>query len=81
MPNLKITTESEVIRWIRAKATAKDTSVALLAGELLKERMRAEQGYEAAKQRFLSGKPRILSGEPYPSRDELCGRSRRGAGE
>ena len=58
MPNLTITAEE-------------NTSVARLVGDLLKERMRAERGYQAAKRRFLGVKARVLSSGPYPSRDEL----------
>ena len=59
----------------RVKAAEEHTSVARLVGELLKERMRTERGYQAARRRFLGAKPRILSGGPYPSRDELRDRS------
>jgi hypothetical protein len=75
MPNLTITAEEEVLRWARVKAAEENTSVARLVGDLLKERMRAERGYQAAKRHFLGVKPRVLSGGPYPSRDELHDRS------
>ena len=75
MPNMTITAEEDVLRWARVKAAAENTSVARLVGDLLKERMRAEHGYPAAKRRFLGVKPRILSSGPYPSRDELHDRS------
>ena len=75
MPNLTITAEEEVLRWARVKAAEENTSVARLVGGLLKERMQAERGYQAAKRRFLGMKPRILSSGPYPSRDELHDRS------
>jgi len=71
MPNLTITAEEEVLRWARVKAAEENTSVARLVGDLLKERMRAERGYQAAKRRFLGVKARVLSSGPYPSRDEL----------
>ena len=71
MPNMTITADEEVLRWARVKAARENTSVARLIGDLLKERMRAERGYQAAKRRFLGAKPRILSSGPYPSRDEL----------
>lgn len=75
MPNLTITAEEEVLRWARVKAAEENTSVARLVGELLKERMRAEHGYQTAKRRFLSAKPRVLSRGRYPSRDELHDRA------
>ena len=71
MPNMTITAEEEVLRWARVKAAEENTSVARLVGDLLKERMRAERGYQAAKRRFLGTKPRVLSRGSYPSRDEL----------
>jgi hypothetical protein len=78
MPKLTITADEEVLRWARVKAAEEHASVARLVGELLKERMRTERGYQAAKRRFLGAKPRILSSGPYPSRDELRDRSRSG---
>ena len=71
MPNMTITADEEVLRWARVKAAEENTSVARLVGDLLKERMRAERGYQVAKRRFLGAKPRVLSSGPYPSRDEL----------
>jgi hypothetical protein len=75
MPNMTITADEEVLRWARVKAAENDTSVAQLVGEMLKERMRADRGYETAKRRFLAVKPRVLSQGPYPARDELHDRS------
>ena len=76
MPNMTITAEEEVLRWARGKAAEENTSVARLVGDLLKERMRADQGYQGAKRRFLGMKPRVLSGGSYPSRDEVHDRHR-----
>ena len=75
MANLTITADEEVLRWARVKAAEENTSVARLVGDLLKERMQAERGYEAAKRRFLRVTPRVLGDGPYPSRDELHDRS------
>jgi hypothetical protein len=75
MPNMAITAEEDVLRWARVKAAEENTSVARLVGNLLKERMLAERGYQAARRRFLGAKPRILSSGPYPSRDELHDRT------
>jgi hypothetical protein len=75
MPNLTITAEEEVLRWARVKAAEENTSVARLVGDILKERMRAEKGYQAAKRRFLGAKARVLSRGRYPSRDHLHDRS------
>lgn len=71
MPNLTITVDEEVLRWVRVKAAEENTSVARFVGKLLRERMRAERGYVAAKRRFLDAKPRVISCDPSPSRDEL----------
>jgi hypothetical protein len=75
MPKLTITAEKEVLQWARVRAAEEHTTVARLVGEFLKERMRTERGYQAAKRRFLGAKPRILSSGPYPSRDEIHDRS------
>lgn len=76
MPNLTITADEEVLRWARVKAAKENTSVARLVGELLKQQMKGERGYQAAKRRFLSVEPRLLSSGPYPSRDDVHDRSR-----
>jgi hypothetical protein len=76
MPNLTITAEEEVLRWARVKAAQENTSVARLVGGLLKERMRAEGGYEAAQRHYLRVKPRVLSRGRYPSRESLHDRAR-----
>jgi len=75
MPNLTITAEEEVLRWARVKAAEENTSIARLVGGLLKQRMKAERGYEAAKRRFLGVKGRVLSKGPYPSREDLHDRA------
>ena len=75
MPNMTITAEGEFRRWARGKAAESDTSVAQLVGDLLRERMRVERGYESARRRFMAVKPRVLSSAPYPTRDELHDRS------
>ena len=76
MPNLTITAEEEVLRWARIRAAEGNTSVARLVGDLLRERMNEEHGYENAKRRFLGTKARVLSKGAYPSRDEVHERSR-----
>ena len=75
MPNLTITAEEEVLRWARVMAAEENTSVARLVGDILKERMQAERGYEAAMQRYLGNKARVLSKGRYPSRDEVHDRA------
>ena len=76
MPNLTVTADEEVLRWARIRAAERNTSVARLVGELLRQHMEAESRYESARRRFMGRKPRRLSGGPYPSRDELHDRAR-----
>jgi len=76
MPNLTITADEEVLRWARIRAAEGNTSVARLVGDLLKEHMQEERGYENAKRRFLGKKARVLSKGAYPSRSELHDRPR-----
>lgn len=76
MPNLTITADEKTLRWARIRAAERNTSVARLVGELLKEHMQEEREYESAKRRFLGTKARVLSQGAYPSRDELHDRPR-----
>lgn len=73
MRNVTITLEEAVLRWARVWAARHDTSVSRLVGDLLRERMREEEGYEAAMNRFLARKPVLLKreGARYPARDDL----------
>jgi hypothetical protein len=71
LKNVTITLEETVARWARIKAAEQDTSVSHLVGQMLKERMQAETGYEAARKRYLSAKSRVISAGRYPRRDEL----------
>jgi hypothetical protein len=67
-----------VLRWAKVWAARQDTSVSRLVGEMLAERMRREQGYQAAMESHLSGRPQPLRrpGEPLPSRDRTHERIR-----
>ena len=75
MPNLTVTTDEEVLRWARIRAAERNTSVARLVGDLLRQHMETESRYEAARRRFMGRKPRRLSRGRYPSREELHERS------
>lgn len=77
MRNVTVTLDEEVARWARIRAAQLDTSVSRLLGNLLRELMAREQGYEAAMTQYLSRQPQPLSrpGEVYPRRDELHARS------
>ena len=73
MKNVTITLEEEVARWARIKAAEENTSVSRLVGEMLRERMQAEEDYHLAREQYLAHGPQILKkkGIPYPRREEL----------
>ena len=76
LKNVTITLDDTVARWARLEAARENTSVSRFVGDLLAERMRGRQAYDAAMERYLSVKPRAISkGRPYPSRDELHDRA------
>jgi plasmid stability protein len=85
MKNVTISLDEETARWVRIEAAEHDTSVSRFVGELLRQRMRRNAEYEAAKESYLSrgawplGKP----GEEFPSREEIHDREvdRKGAGD
>lgn len=78
MKNVTITLDEEVARWARVRAAARETSVSRLVGEMLRETMVTEEGYQAAREQFFSIRPRPMRkpGRPLPSRDELHDRAR-----
>ena len=61
--NVTVTLEEDVARWARIEAARRDTSVSRLLGELLKERMSAQEGSaaEAAERLASFGKRHRLS--------------------
>jgi len=61
--NVTVTLEEDVARWARIEAARRDTSVSRLLGELLKERMSAQDGSaaEAAERLASFGKRHRLS--------------------
>jgi plasmid stability protein len=72
MRNVTITLDEEVARWIRIRAAERETSVSRLVGEMLREMMKKQEGYEAAMRRYLADRPVELDPSGvYPSRDEL----------
>lgn len=73
MRNITITVEEAVARWARIWAARHGSSVSKLVGELLKEKMEQEQGYQAAMKRDLAREPLPLKakGATYPPRDAL----------
>ncbi|HYU40698.1 MAG TPA: DUF6364 family protein [Vicinamibacteria bacterium] len=74
--NVTITLDEDVVRWARIRAAERDTSVSRLVGELLREKMREDQGYEAAMREYLARPARKLrkTGAKYPRRADLYGR-------
>ena len=73
MKNVTITLNEEVARWARIMAAEQNTSVSRLVGELLRDKMIAEQNYQIAMQQYLSRPFSVLKNpeEKLPTRDEL----------
>jgi len=76
LKNVTITLEEDVARWARIEAARQDTSVSQLLGEVLKQRMSAEEGYEAAMERALKRRPFFTKTSRYLTRDEAHDRAR-----
>jgi hypothetical protein len=75
MKNVTVTLEEEVARWARVWAAKHNVSVSQMLGEVLKEKMAQEEGYEGAMRQFLTRKPYIKGrAKAYPKRDELYDR-------
>ena len=76
MINVTITLDEEVARWARIMAAEQNTSVSRLVGEMLREKMIAEQNYQIAMQQYLSQPPKLLKapGAKLPAREELYDR-------
>lgn len=74
--NVTVTLEEDVAQWARIEAARRDTSVSRLLGELLKERMSGQDGYESAMRRALGRKPFLGSKGRYLTREEAHDRSR-----
>lgn len=76
LKNVTITLDTEVAHWARLEAARRETSVSRLLGELLKQRMLDDAGYETAMRRALGRKPFLKSDGQYLSRDEANARTR-----
>jgi hypothetical protein len=76
LKNVTITLDEDVARWARIRAAERDTSVSRLVGELLREKMREDHGYEAAMREYLARPARKLKKREarYPRRADLYGR-------
>lgn len=71
MKNVTIRVDEEVAQWARVEAARRGTSLSRMVGEILRERMRDEDDYEAAMAQWRGFRPRRLSAGPLPSRDAL----------
>jgi hypothetical protein len=74
--NVTVTLEEDVAQWARIEAARRDTSVSRLLGELLKERMTAQDSYKRAMRSALTRKPFLRSTGRYLTREEAHDRSR-----
>ena len=74
--NITITLEEHVARWARIQAATNEISVSRFLANLLKERMKETDEYEAAKRRALARKPFLKSDGRYLSREEVHDRAR-----
>lgn len=70
MANLTITADEETLRWARIEAAKRNTSVARLVGDMLREKMKQEDTYERAMAEALKFTPIPFEG-PYLTRDEI----------
>ena len=72
LKNITITVDEQVGRWARIYAARNETSVSRLVGDLLRQRMQEEQGYEAAMRQYLARRPVVLKESGgYPRREQL----------
>jgi hypothetical protein len=71
--NVTVTLDEETARWVRVEAARRDMSVSRFLGDVLEERRRRAEGYEAAREVFFAREPRPLrnSGDDLPTRDEV----------
>jgi hypothetical protein len=76
--NVTVSLDEETARWARVEAARRDMSVSKLLAEVLQEKMRVDEGYEAAMSAYLGRPPQALRKRRsrYPSRDEVHDRGR-----
>ena len=74
--NVTVTLEEVVAQGARIEEPRQDTIVSRLLGELLKERMSSQGGYERAMRRALGRKPFLRSTGRYLTREEAHDRGR-----
>lgn len=73
--NVTLTLEDSVARWARVEAARQDLSVSRFLANILAERMKENDEYEAAKRRALARKPFLKSDGRYLSRVEVHDRA------
>lgn len=72
MKNITISLPENITRWLRIWAAENDSSVSKMLGNLIKEKMDSDNGYEKAMKSFLKGQPKpIKTKGRYPARDDL----------
>lgn len=73
MKNITITLPEPVARWARIHAAEREVSVSRMVSDLLEEKMKSADEFDAAMSSFQARKPRKLrkTGEPLPSRESL----------
>jgi hypothetical protein len=76
--NVTVSLDEETARWARVEAARRDISLSKLLAEVLREKMRGEEGYEAAMSAYLGRRPTRLRKRrsAYPTRDEVHDRAR-----
>ena len=74
---MTVALDEETARWARIEAARRDMSVSRLLTEILREKMRADEGYEAAMDAYLARPARPLRKRKsrYPARDEVHDRA------
>jgi len=74
--NITITLEESLARWVRIEAATQETSISRFLANILKERMKDGDEYDAAMRRALARKPFLKSDGRYLSREEVHDRAR-----
>ena len=60
LKNVTITLDEETARWVRLEAAKRETSVSKFVGQVLRNEMLEDGGYERAMKSYLSRQPRPL---------------------
>lgn len=70
MKNVTVSMDETVARWIRRAAADRETSVSRFVGDVLREKMAAEDQYARAMAEFMATEPTGGSGgQPLPERE------------